>query len=428
MNPSLHQAILDELNVARDKSRPAVPWRSFSKREWDHALTWLDLSGLAIYFANRIRNSSGPNTLPDDVWTNLDERSAGNQLRTLSIVQELAVLTESFAQARVNYAVLKGIALLPDYCPDPALRTQYDHDVLVDTASLADAETALQNAGYRRKSGNEGESCVVYRRPEPQIRFSTDSEGLYSPDLSRSIELHLTLWEETEDKIRLNLPDDFLERRVLREWDGMQFAALCDEDCLLFQILHAFKHIVRNWCRLSIFLEIAFFLKRRASDAVFWNNFAERMDALRWAPEASLVVFALAEQLFGATVPRQLLASFNTPRAPALILWIERYGRRAALSNFHGDKCSLFLHREFVEDPADWADIRRRRLFPIQRPHRPPAVVFQRGFSTAGRLWMENIHALRRLIFHGFAGLRYALEYPRWSLLRRLRLAGFGDA
>lgn len=428
MTPSLHQAILNELNVAKDKPRPAVRWRSFSKREWEHALTWLDLSGLAIYFVDRIRSLNGPNTLPNDVQADLEKRRADNELRTRAILREFHVLTDSFTQARVNYAVLKGIALLPDYCPDPALRTQYDHDVLVDTASLAAAEAALLNAGYQRKIGIEDESCVVYRRPEPQIRFSRNSEGLYAPQLGRSIEVHLTLWEQHEDRIHVNLPDDFLKRRVLREWSGLQFMALCDEDSLLFQVLHAFKHILRNWCRLSIFHEIAFFLRRRACDMGFWTNFADRMGTIRWAPEASLVVFTLAEQLFGAPAPRQLLKSFNIPRAPSLILWIERYGRRAALSNFHGDKCSLFLHQEFVEDPKDWADIRRRRLFPIQRPHRPPAVVFQRGFSTAGRLWMENIHALRRLIFHGFAGLRYAMEYPLWSLLRRLRLAGFGDA
>jgi len=54
-------------------------------------------------------------------------------------------------------------------------------------------------------------------------------------------------------------------------------------------------------------------------------------------------------------------------------------------------------------------------------------VVFQRGFSALGRIWMEKAHALRRLRFHGFAGLRYVVEYPRWIVLRRLRLADSGN-
>jgi hypothetical protein len=146
---------------------------------------------------------------------------------------------------------------------------------------------------------------------------------------------------------------------------------------------------------------------------------------VRWAPEASLVVLTLADQIFGGGMPPHLQDRLKS--VPALGLWVEKYGRDAALSNFHRDKCSLFLHKEFIERPEDWSAIRRRRLFPLQRPHRPPAVVFQRGFSRAGRLWMENVHALKRLGFHGRAGLRYALEYPRWVLWRRLTLAHSRD-
>jgi hypothetical protein len=236
----------------------------------------------------------------------------------------------------------------------------------------------------------------------------------------------LTLWESREERIPVNLSDDFLERRVTRSWRGLPFPALCDEDSLLFQVLHAFKHILRNWCRLSIFHEIAHFLEGRARDIGFWERFAARIARLQWVPEATLVVFTLAERLFGAAVPRRIQPLLhNTSQAPAIRLWVERYGRQAALHNFHDDKCSLFLHEEFVVSRMDWALIRRKRLFPIQRPHRPPVVVFQRGFSTAGRLWLENLHVMRRLLFHGKAGFGYLLEYPRWWLFRRLRLANY---
>ena len=245
--------------------------------------------------------------------------------------------------------------------------------------------------------------------------------------LGRSIELHLMLWESGEEKIDINLPADFLERSTLRRWNHVEYVALCDEDCLLFQILHAFRHILRNWCRLSTFLEIGYFLEQRASDRGFWNRFADRIDTRRWVAEASLVVFSLSRDLFGARIPQQIQDRLTTRLSPALNLWIERFGRRSARSNFSGDKCSLFLHREFVENPVEWTHIRRRRLFPIRRPHRPPAIVFQRGFSVTGRLWMENIHALRRLWFHSVTGLRYACEYPVWTF-RRARLAGSAGA
>lgn len=428
MNRTLHDVILHQLSVTNDKPHPPMLRASFSKREWDQALAWLDLSGLAIYFLQRIESSAAFYTLPEQVRTELERRRADNRQRTAGIKQEFAVLVKSLEQAHVKYAVLKGVSLLPDYCPDLELRTQYDHDVLVDAASFAAAGEALQNKGYHCKvGGDEGSAVVAYEPPQTEIRFSRNSEALYSSRLGRSVEVHRTLWEETEDRIRVNLSDDFLERRQFRHWGDLGFMALSDEDCLLFQVLHAFKHILRNWCRLSIFLEIAHFLLRRASDAEFWRSFARRIEDVRWAREATLIVFTLATELFGAMVPAQVQDALRTPLSPALNLWIERYGRRAALSNFHGDKCSLFLHREFVDSPSEWAVVRRRRLFPLRRPHRPPAVVFQRGFSTFGRIWMEKAHAFGRLRFHGLAGLRYVLEYPRWIVLRRLRLAESGD-
>src|SRR5678815_4574595 len=386
MKRTLRHAILDQLNV-RDATIPPMLPTSFGRRDWDQTLAWLDLSGLAIYFLQRVQSSGALYTLPDFATAELQKRGEDNRLRAQAILQEFRTLVEAFEHARVNYAVLKGISLLPDYCPALEFRTQYDHDLLVDADTFNRACTALEHTGYRRKDGGDEESVAVYRQVQPEVRFSQNSEALYSARLGRSIEVHRALWEDNEDHISIGLPDDFLERTQTRYWEGIRFTALSDEDCLLFQVLHAFKHIVRNWCRLSIFLEIAYFLGKRAGDSAFWSSYAERIGPVRWAPEASLIVFTLAERLFGATIPAELQRVLRTPLSPALNLWIERYGRHSALTNFHDDKCSLFLHREFVDSPSEWASIRRKRLFPVRRPHRPPAVVFQRGFSNIGRVW-----------------------------------------
>lgn len=422
MKRTLRDAILNQLRITGGKSLPPMLRSSYNRREWEQTLNWLDLSGLAIYFFENIQSSGTSYTLPDFAVAELEKRCANNAARSHEMLAEFSSLVEAFEQAGVRYAALKGISLLPDYCPRLEYRTQYDHDVLVDAETFAAACGALDSTGYGRGSC-EDSAVVVYRRPQPEIRFAQNSEALYSTRLARSIEVHRTLWEETEDCIRIHLPEDFLDRSQRRHWQGITFMALCDEDCLLFQVLHAFKHILRNWCRLSTFLEIAHFLDRRQADSDFWQTFVSRIEAVRWAREAAFIVFTLTEKLFGARVPAQLQNALRSPLSPALNLWIERYGLHSAVSNFHDDKCSLFLHREFVESHSEWASICRRRLFPLRRPHRPPAVVFQRGFSNIGRVWMEKAHAFRRLRFHGLAGLRYALEYPRWAVLRRLRLA-----
>ena len=422
MNFPLVLAIIGQLRMSPDvvlQNRGF--WDAFDEKEWESTLSWLDLSGLAVYFHKRLKTAGGLDALPDGVRKRLDRCAADNSLRGEAIVDELKTLCERFAAANVQYAVLKGVALLPDYCPDPSLRTQYDHDVLIHPSSLEAAEEVVRKLGYRQKN-LKTDHPLLYCRPDPEIRFEETSIGFYSPQLLRSIELHLRLWESDEDKIEIHLPEDLFERSVQRHWNGIAYVALSDEDCLVFQVLHAFRHILKNWCRLSIFLEISYFLNERFSDSTFWLRFADRIENMRWAPEATAIVFGLSEHLFGATIPPQIQRSLKTPLYPAIKLWNERYGQKSALTNFRDDKSSLFLYKEFVDDPSAWSGIWHRRLFPVRRPHKPPAIVFQRGFSYTGKLWMEGVHAFRRLKFHSVSGIWYALEYPRWMLLRRSSL------
>src|SRR6187200_792545 len=115
MKRNLRLAILNQLNVAEHGRLPPMLRTAFSSREWEQALQWLDLSGLAVYFHQPIQSSSAPFMLPDFVSEELERRSADNRLRTREILKEFRVLIETLEGSGVNYAVLKGISLLPDY-------------------------------------------------------------------------------------------------------------------------------------------------------------------------------------------------------------------------------------------------------------------------------------------------------------------------
>lgn len=400
----------------------ADKWKDISLHEWQRALPWLDHGGLALYFLSSMQETRCLNLLPHDVLQQLRQREAANRQRTTDALVELAELTSRLDSAGVRHAILKGFALVPDYCPDPARRTQYDHDILIEDASLPSADLVFRELGYVQKPVKE-KQCVVYRPPQTEVRFAGSAQARYSPKLGRALEVHVMLWESAEEKIHIDLPDDFLDRSIPRSWNGLKFPALCDEDCLLFQVLHAFRHILRNWCRLSLFLELSHFLKSRATEDSFWSRYAARIGNIHCARDASYVVLGLAARLFGAPLRPDVERAMKTALSPPLTLWMDLYGVKAAMNQFSRDKSSLFLHREFVPDRQDWRLIRRRRLFPSNPPHRPPAIVFQRGFSQVARRWMETRHALRRLHFHGAALLRYATAYPRWMFLRRLRAA-----
>lgn len=427
MNSSLRHAIVAELAPAGRTLFGFNFWHSFDPSDWSRALEWLDVSGLALYFRHKVINTEGLQVLPLYVQARLDRSYEQNCLRVESIRTESSALHSLFDDAGVQFALLKGLAMVPDYCPDATLRTQYDHDYLIRPDALARAEAALQAAGYRPKVSREGYH-IAYIRPMREGSPPTGPVGLYSARLQRSVELHIRLWENAEERIDIPLGDDFMNRLRDRLGLGLEYPALSDEDGLMFQVLHAFRHILRNWCRLSVFLEISHFLNQRAADSVFWRQYQDRIANLRWVPEVSTLVFNLTRVLFGSSVP----AEFNPrvdPKFSAIAgAWIDLYGMSGALANFRGNKNSLFLHREFVTDRSRWGEIRRRRLFPLRRPHQLPEVLFNQGPSGWSRTLNQQLHGLRRLNFHALSAVRYACEYPRWQFHRILRTSAGSKA
>src|SRR5215475_7592072 len=417
MNVALAEAVVDQLSLARNSSLDDRAWRSFSEADWEKAFTWLDLSGLALYLRDRLERTNSCGMVPGCVRERLDRCQAENHQRVQAMADELKVLNAMFKSEAIENLVLKGFSLYPDYCADPAIRTQYDHDFLIRSDSVSRAAALFQAAGYRRKTSGD-EHHIEYRQPDRNPGRRPELVGYYSPQLGRSIELHYRLWESAEEKIEIDLARDFFEHASTRRWNDSEYMGLGDEDALVFQVLHAFRHILRNWCRLSVFLEIAHFLDRRSADTSFWIRFAHRINELRWVPEATMVVFSLAEILFNAPIPEAIKDQLISARYPVLTLWTERYGRSSALANFRNDKYSLFLHREFVRDSVTWAGIRKRRLFPLQRPHRLPAAIHRRS-SRLARLWMNGCGAIRRVRFHAAWVFKYAWEYPHWMRLRR---------
>lgn len=394
-----------------------APWRAFGRRDWGRALEWLDRAGLALYFWQRQKEMGTDELLPPDASTRLARIFADHQARVAFMTEECNLLNQVFEKGGIAYALLKGFAMIPDYCPDASLRTQYDYDYLLSPASLERADQALRAAGYLRKSGRE-QHPIVYFHSSRHPRAPSNRDDLYSARLYASVEIHLKLWETDREKIHLVLPEDTLARAQARNGQGLRFFALADEDALIFQVLHAFRHILNYWCRLSIFFEIAYFLEQRSADLAFWERFRTLIRRDRRLSEISGVVFSLATNLFGVTSP--ILVNGDTAeRLPApLALWITRYGLNSALDNFSSNKFSLFLHREFVRDPSGWEAVRRSRLFPLRPPHRATATMDgtfpSRWTATCG----QGLYVAQRLLHHLTAAIGYGWESARWKRLR----------
>ena len=423
MNRALAQCVVESLRVTGPFQEPLARLRTFSRRDWQQTLPWLDDSGLALYLLDRVNRSGSSQTLPDEIESRLRGNLDSNRRRLAEMKEEFASLNRCFEAAGVEFVVLKGFALTPDYCPDAGLRSQYDYDYLVAEGSLAKAQQVLEAVGYSKKIQSPGfEKAGASLFAAESLHLPASDEDFYSGDISRTVELHLSLWEPNRDRIRLETPVDAVDRTTLATWEGLRFPVLADEDALVLQALHAFQHTLDYWCRPSCFLEIAYFIARRCSDSAFWERCRSRLDGRRHLFEIVGLVFAMSASLFQAPVPAEVSVWTTRNLPAALSRWVELYGRNWALARFPGSKLSLFVHCEFVEDRDVRREIRRSRLFPF---HRPAKVVEPGNPTLSSRAlatWDQWKFVWSRLRFHLGGFLGYAWELPRWKLaLHRLQ-------
>lgn len=421
MNHALARCIVGSLRLASAGEEPLSRLGNFNQSDWARTLPWLDDSGLALYLLERIDRTGMKDALPGPIRARLERNLDSNRQRVAVMRREFEDLNGRFQDAGVVFAALKGFALVPDFCPDAARRLQYDYDYLVRPDCEGIARRVLQGVGLSRKIQSPG------HEPEGEALFASDplslpsaNEDFYAATLPRRVELHLGLWEPHSDGVLPDVPGDVLDRRRSVRWQGIQFPALADDDALLLQVLHAFKHMLSCWCRMSCFLEITYFMAQRHADTSFWNQFRSRLEDRKLLPEITGLVFAMATNLFGAPMPDQVARW--PARSPLIPLWVREYGERWAMASFPGSKLTVFVHREFVVDPAVWTRVKRNRLLPL---HQPAQVTEAAGDDAASHWksrWDQWRFVVRRARFHIGELVSYAWHLPRWKRVVRRAL------
>lgn len=417
MNRQLARSIIVCLHVSGCPRSAVQQLARFGPREWVRILHWLEISGLSLYLFDAIEKSNGWAKLPPLVKDRLTKNLSDNRQRVAEIAKEFFGLNRLFQSHDIRHVALKGFSKVPDYCHDVNLRTQFDHDFLVEPGSLPIADLALRTAGYIPKKSHE-------IHPRAYILSGTPAwprdgcTNFYSSRLARSVEVHIQLWDSESEGIPFRLPEDFLMRAGNRSWGGQTYSALCEEDALLFEVLHAFRHLLRNWCRLSVLFEMACFVDRRRDDADLWQRFEERIEVVPQLSQAAGVVFALAERVFHCDIPTSARALTINALTPPQRLWVERYGANLAIDNFRKTKFALFLQREFADGFTARDAPSPRRLVPTWKRAREV-------FASALRALLDSPHGLRQALYtmgrvhhHICASLGYALEHSRWRRLR----------
>jgi Uncharacterised nucleotidyltransferase len=413
MNRRLAEAVVatfrdDDEGIARRRLA------GFRVHDWRRSLHWLDASGLALYFLDRLKSLGLEQDLPPEILAGLRSRLTDNRQRTADLFAELLRINQALQAAGLRYVNLKGFTLVPNYCPDPSLRCQFDLDFLVSSPDALPCRAVLEATGYVLAGSSENvlEFKAGYQQP-------SSINDLYKTRSQRAVEVHFV----PTSAEAVSLKAGPLARCRKQVWNGIVFPILCDTDMFLLQARHVLRHVKSEWTRISWLLEFRTFVLSRHTDVNFWQEVDRQATATLDGPLSIGVAIWLAREAFGDFAPRAL-TDWSLDTIPTQVrLWLECYGRKVLLSDFPGTKLYLLLDSELSPNKKAGNKASLKRVFPL---HRPPRITFASGKGIGQKTrkaLAEAMYMLFRLRFHITEGSRYMLEAQRWK--RRVQASGW---
>jgi hypothetical protein len=380
----------------------------FDHSEWLGTYNWLDANGLALYFLDRIHALRLEAALPPRVLQRLEENAADNREKSADMLEEFVKINLAFQTAGLSYTNLKGFTLVPDACPDAALRCQLDLDFLVTRNDVLSCEDVLERQGYML--AGIGENVREFKTSGGQLPAI---QNLYKAKPQKSIEIHIADKFERDGTLLWN---EELSRRRSKRWHGLEFPVLSDCDKFIQLALHLFKHLRGEWTRASWVLEYANFINFHCENKLLWLEVKEHLSSNSEAKTAVGIATLLGNRIFGISHLSETLAwaVMELPRASHL--WVERYGNKVVFASFPGTKLYLFLRATLsTGQEAEPSEI-RNQLLPM---HRPSKVTIDDGDRSAiirlKQLRAEASHFFFRLRFHIAQSFCYMIEASRWK-------------
>ncbi len=399
----------DFSNLARLKRCSGADLRRF--------LRWLDQSGLALYLLHQLQQHEALNAVPADFRQALEQRLLVNRERTLDMLGEFRRIVASFDNRGIRFCALKGFTLTPDFCPAPHLRHQTDFDFLVAAEWMENAKQALKSCGYDEEEiHNTGE--VTFATPLRHIPSAHDD--IYAPPRHRQVDLLVSLRHQ-EHGVSIDAPSNCLQRVQDMTLHQISFPAPSLDDRFTLQVMHAFRHLLGSWVRLSWLLEIGYFIDIHFDNADLWRSVTARAGHNPTVRNAFGLILSLTQTLFPRPIPHGLEAWCVQPLPSRIATWVGEFGAKWAVSDLDGAKLTLFVHPEFLDDPSSWNSYLATRIFPFGRRSSigkvSPAVP---GTRIKARV-SQWLHSMRRMMFHTRELASLPVEAIRWKRAVRSR-------
>lgn len=371
--------------------------------QWLRLLRWLDYSGLALYFLDRLSELDREDLLPPSIHARLHQRLRDNTIRTQGMTAESIAIQLQFQESNVRYAILKGLSLWPGSVSKPELRSQFDLDFLVSEESAPAARAILESRGYRLY-GISGNSWEFKRNERPGLSL----KDMYKDLQSWRVELHI-------ERVQSGRYSQ-LERLEYRDLCGIAMPVLSPIDLFVGHGLHTCKHICSEFMRTAQLLEFRRHVVYRRDDSKFWDQLCRSAGENRRIYLGLGIATLLITQVMGEFAP-EALTSWTVRRLPTSVhLWCQLYGRRVALGSFPGSKLYLLLQKELEDEGFPAKRPARRALLPSRLP---PAIIRAAPDESLHmrlrRYRMQFSFIVHRLVFHTVDGFRYLWELRQWN-------------
>lgn len=410
------------LYAALHRKHPVENMMALSDQQWENLLHFSDLAHLTLPLAKK-RSLK----LPEWVRSRLDSNLKDNQERFCRVKDTYLEADACLAKAGIEYVVIKGFTLAPEFVESPWLRQQSDIDMYCGSEAIAVAQAALVSAGYQPNT------TVDFRRADHsptlyRLGQWTWRGNAFDPEMPLSIELHHSLWNEKvtllqhEDEIR-----GFFKRRVTRCIEGMKVPVLQDIDLLGHQSMHILRNLLVYDTVIHHVYEMAEFLDRKMHDEAFWSRWQSQHSEDLRAKE--VIAFKLAARCFGCDMPdvaREVLDGL--PRAQRS--WLENFGHVPMELPFRENKDAVWLHWSLLSQSHRHLrkTIIRRTFFPHRLPD--PDLEFvvlndRKIRQTRGKSILRLLaYCCRRSIAYSRLHCRTIFHGMMW----RLRGSGFTQA
>ncbi len=373
----------------RDPDREAL--RNITSLQWDAILANWQTARIMVSF----RLDRGDD-LPDWVRSRIDAYLADTAVRFERIKGTYAVIAKALALASAEHAVIKGFSLFPGYTDHPHFRPQGDIDLYCPPESIHLAEEALVALDYlpdrRMEDQPKDHLCTMVPKAGWEPRGN-----LFDPAMHICVELHFCWWNGPSMHFCPTGLEQFWERRITRQIDGVTFQGLDAPDNLGYTALNVVRDLLGGLPHAEQVYGLARFLHTQAGDRPFWRKWREQHDDSLRCLEA--ISFRLAADWFNCQLAEEVREEVDG--LPSGVQgWFREYSKCGFYPSFGQARDGVWLHLLHLDSFRDKTRVLLKGLFSMGIPAIPRKKEANNRANERKGSWSAVLSSCRRLILY----------------------------